>query len=282
MKPPDRGETAVLHLRDYVHGREPSIHIARSIYSRTRRHPLHAHDFYEFYIIEEGRLRHQLNGREVSLEKGAFQMIRPLDIHAFEGLSDRESVLLNVAFSPAVYDRLAAAFDVGLIERPVPVYLTSGYLARLRERVKWIERGTLSPYPFLAALFIEYVIGARHAREEAETDVVPSWLKTSMNAMESPDNLRGGLQRFVELSGKSQEHLTRSLKRLLGITPSAWINAHRLEWAHRIIRETDRTILDIGFEVGFRSESYFYRLYKAYFGTTPRRERRREATSSAP
>ena len=282
VTPAGRHETAVLHLRDYAPRDEPAIHIARSVYAPAQRLPLHSHDFYELYLIEEGCLRHRLNGREVDVERGAFQMIRPFDIHAFEGHGDMESVLLNVAFSPAVYERLSDAFDVGSIERPQPIYVAPGYLTGLRERVEWVEAGTLSPYQFLAGLFVEYVIGAQNAGEVGTSDAIPRWLKRSMNAMESPDNLRGGIRRFVELSGRSQEHLTRSLKRLFGITPSAWINAHRVEWARALIRRSDRAILDISLEVGFQSESYFYRQYKAYFGVTPRAERARERTSAPP
>ena len=97
----------------------------------------------------------------------------------------------------------------------------------------------------------------------------PPWLKKALNDILLPDNLREGISKLVALSGKSQEHLTRTMKQQLKITPSEWINLHRLERVKLLLVETDASILDIMYEVGFESEAWFYKCFKAQYQLTP-------------
>ena len=71
------------------------------------------------------------------------------------------------------------------------------------------------------------------------------------------------------LAHASPEHLSRTCRKELGCTPTQYVNKLRLTYAANLLVHTDQPILDISFEVGLENHSYFYRIFKQRYGTTP-------------
>jgi len=59
-------------------------------------------------------------------------------------------------------------------------------------------------------------------------------------------------------------------KQVAGMTLVAYLNHVRLANAARLLRETNRTIAEIAFAVGFSDQSYFDKRFKRAFGRTPK------------
>ncbi|NJK87190.1 MAG: helix-turn-helix transcriptional regulator [Bacteroidales bacterium] len=102
---------------------------------------------------------------------------------------------------------------------------------------------------------------------------IPGWLVNACRQMEKPENIKGGIPAFVKLSGKTQEHLTRTLKKHYHTTPSDFINTLRLSDASRLLRITFLPVSEIIYMTGFENPSYFYRQFKLKFGMSPKRFR---------
>lgn len=65
----------------------------------------------------------------------------------------------------------------------------------------------------------------------------------------------------------------RIFKRVTGETIFDYLRSYRLSLAATALRETNRSISEIALETGFCSTSYFIEVFRAQFGTTPRRYR---------
>lgn len=91
--------------------------------------------------------------------------------------------------------------------------------------------------------------------------------------MRGPD-LRAGVPALVRLSGRGHEHVSRTVRRVQGLSPSAWINRQRMEAARRLA-ETEAPIVEVALDSGIEDLSHLYRLFKAEHGVTPLRYRRR-------
>jgi AraC-like DNA-binding protein len=61
----------------------------------------------------------------------------------------------------------------------------------------------------------------------------------------------------------------RDFKRLYNSSPRIWINQKRLEHAHMLLRNTDKPVAEIALDCGFESASYFIRLFKSQYRSTP-------------
>jgi AraC family transcriptional regulator len=81
----------------------------------------------------------------------------------------------------------------------------------------------------------------------------------------------GGL---AEQAGMSTFHFNRLFKRAMGMPPSQYQIALRLDVARQLLRETRRSVIDIANEVGYANPSHFARLFRKASGLTPSAYRR--------
>ena len=67
----------------------------------------------------------------------------------------------------------------------------------------------------------------------------------------------------------SEAHFIRSFRGVFGETPHRYLQRRRVERAMFLLRETDRSITDICFDVGFTSRGTFVRTFKEIVGDSP-------------
>jgi AraC-like DNA-binding protein len=67
----------------------------------------------------------------------------------------------------------------------------------------------------------------------------------------------------------SEAHFIRSFRAVFGETPHRYLQRRRVERSMFVLRETDRSITDICFDVGFTSRGTFSRTFREVVGETP-------------
>ncbi|MBO9703320.1 MAG: AraC family transcriptional regulator [Sporocytophaga sp.] len=78
------------------------------------------------------------------------------------------------------------------------------------------------------------------------------------------------LDNLAEVANYSPFHFQRIFKSIKGETPKQYIKRLRLEKAaHLIVLFPEKTILEVAFEVGFKSLEVFSRAFKDYYQTSP-------------
>jgi AraC family transcriptional regulator len=75
-----------------------------------------------------------------------------------------------------------------------------------------------------------------------------------------------GLAELVELS---PSHFAHVFKETTGMTPLQFITRQRVTRAQQLIRETSRSLIDVGLEVGYSSPSHFAQVFRRVVGVTP-------------
>lgn len=84
------------------------------------------------------------------------------------------------------------------------------------------------------------------------------------------------LARVAQEAGMSEFHFTRLFKRSTGLPPSRYQIKLRIETAQRLLRETTKSIISVGNEVGYSNPSYFAQIFRKETGLSPSDYRRRE------
>ena len=67
----------------------------------------------------------------------------------------------------------------------------------------------------------------------------------------------------------SEAHFIRSFRAVFGETPHRYLQRRRVERSMFLLRETDRSVTDICFDVGFTSLGTFSRTFRQIVGETP-------------
>lgn len=75
----------------------------------------------------------------------------------------------------------------------------------------------------------------------------------------------------------SSAHFSRQFRDTFGETPHRYLQRRRVERAMELLRETDRTVTEICFDVGFSSLGTFSRTFREIVGEPPSSYRRRFA-----
>ncbi len=87
------------------------------------------------------------------------------------------------------------------------------------------------------------------------------------------------LARSVHLS---RAHFIRSFHQTFGEPPHRYLQRRRIERAMALLRETDRSVTEICFDVGFASLGTFGRTFRAIVGVSPTEYRARSEPRDVP
>jgi AraC family transcriptional regulator len=72
------------------------------------------------------------------------------------------------------------------------------------------------------------------------------------------------------LLGMSQFHFSHLFKQSIGTSPYQYLLQQRIERAQQLLKQTDRSIVDIAFECGFNSHSHLSKQFRQLTGMTPK------------
>ena len=255
----------------------------------------HCHDFHELFIVREGVVRHHINGITEDLTSGSICLISPDDVHFFERHSSCAFAhFTNVAFESNVYldtRRFLSISPVGLSPSFSPVLhnVNKNNLALLDERIMNLRMGSRLDFSGkstqLRLLLGEVFALFADARKEQCSDFtrgVPVWLTSAIQKMQEQENYVAGLWRFIDLCGRSQEYVNRSIRKWYATTPSQLVNQLRLGESARLITDTDMTIYRVLLACGFNNPSHFVSLFRQRFGCSPREFRRKNRSVTDP
>jgi len=78
-----------------------------------------------------------------------------------------------------------------------------------------------------------------------------------------------GVQDLAGAAGFSRAHFSREFRRTFGEAPHAYLLTRRLERAAALLRDTDRSVIDICFSVGLQSAGSFTTSFTTAYGMSP-------------
>lgn len=228
----------------------------------------HGHDFYEWLFVAEGEGIHEVNdGPPAPLLPGTLALLTPTDTHQVRFVPGKPLHYFNIAFPAQAGQAFfqAAGIDppihhTALVDTAMGIALFSetlrGFLAADRKASR------LSLCRFLAQVL---------ALPQPIRPTLPVWLADALSTLtQNPEALNEGVSWLREYTGVSPTHLARTMRALLGETPTDYINRLRLERAAYLLATTPLPIAQIAAECGFSQQPYFCRLFQARHGVSPR------------
>ena len=100
---------------------------------------------------------------------------------------------------------------------------------------------------------------------ESDPDLVPEQIKLIFDHhFDDRERLSTELERLET----NRNRLIRSFRNRFHTTPTKYLNALRVEEAARLLRRTDKSMMEIASECGFGSVPSFYASFKSRYGQT--------------
>lgn len=238
-----------------------SGYIFQRIKGRRLTDQYHSHNFYEFLVILDGKCTNIINEERIEAPKGEFIILCPGDKHKFIDQSEDVN-LISLSVKKEEVEKALALF--GLEKENLHFANISLNFKKQQNITQFYNCRNEYDYKFLVATFIKYYIDSF----EEDTDI-PSNLDYAISQMQRTENLKLGINRFVELSGYSKTHLARLIKKHKNLSLHQFVLNLRLEKAYESLIITNEPIENLSERLGYSSYSHFQKIFKAKYGKTP-------------
>ncbi|MDJ0825402.1 MAG: AraC family transcriptional regulator [Rhodobacter sp.] len=275
-------EARLFTADDYL-GPGQAFHFARKTLSPTPPRFAHRHDYFELCLVEKGAAWHWVNGQSALIGEGTLLFIRPDDTHRFVAQAGQDCRIINVMFRADSARHLVRRYRDDLDGRffwaggvePEAQQLTGPRVERAVNaalELQTARRSLARIEEFLLTMMtrvVDYAAGSGTA--------MPGWLVAACQAAEQPEVFRRGAAGFVAAAGRGHEHVCRTAKAHLGLSPSVYVNRIRMQHAAMALGGSDLPIPEVARDCGIENLSHFYKLFRSHYGVTPRAYRRRHA-----
>ncbi len=155
--------------------------------------------------------------------------------------------------------------------KPVPYKQLEKILMDASEKVK--ERYIEEKYIEYGRERIEEIAeSSRETRERIDTKKVAESVKQYIRQHYMEDISAESLGKQVYLSA---DYLFRIFKKEMHTTPGEYILEVRMFNAGELLKQTDLSVARVAISVGYNNYSYFTKIFKKYYGITPRQYRRK-------
>jgi AraC family cel operon transcriptional repressor len=245
---------------------------------------MHYHDYWEFFVVIEGSIFHNINGKQIKLNTGKTVFIRPQDYHNYSSVKDTECKFINIAIESHIIHKLSDYLNINIEkiflkkEMPSTIQLSADDVKKFYDdflKLQTIPSDHLNEKMSFNRSVIFSII-SKFILEESRTeqyDSVPAWLQQVFKIMNKPENIEGGIESLIKISGFSHGYLCRIFKQYLDVSPVQYITKIRLSYSANLLTTTDISILDIANRVGYSSASHFIKAFRKQYGVLPSKYR---------
>jgi AraC family transcriptional regulator, dual regulator of chb operon len=243
----------------------------------------HTHDYFELTLVRSGSCIHHINGTKQNLYTACLSFIRPSDYHYYQPLTPGFAII-NVCIPrdtiSSLFEYLGNGFEPArLLNAPTAptIQITMADFEAVQNELKQLILYKKLLGQKADALFhitLMSIITRHFPMTLAYNHTnVPLWLQWLILEMFKKENYVEGLPAMYRLTNKTQEHICRSCRKYLKLSPSQLINDIRLRQSAHMLINTEDKIIDICHESGFDNLSNFYHLFKKTYGISPRQFR---------
>ncbi|KKI92228.1 hypothetical protein WQ54_10415 [Bacillus sp. SA1-12] len=248
----------------------------------------HWHPEMEFIYMEEGAAVFQIGEQSLTLNAGEALFIPSGQLHSAYPIDNTPFQLHAIVFHADLitsnsYDTIQNQF-IDFISSPNS--FTPGII---QGEVQWMEK-MLTSLKIIIQLFhrkepvYELSIKAHlllliadmiknnqrdYKGKNQQDSVKINRIKQVIQYIEQHYHEKLTIQELASIVQMSEGHFSRFFKAFVRMTPVEYMNTLRINKAAKLLRETDRRIIDVSMEVGFDNPSYFIKTFKQQKSCTP-------------
>lgn len=244
----------------------------------------HHHTHYEIYILLSGERNVTIGDATYHVKAGSACLFESNIPHRSVGDTDYSGICIHFSkkyleryFLPEIVASLLACFKTPTI------FVPEAYQKKLlvwNEAKSW---RSASSYLLLAQILTD--LSHFHYQYLKRAGEFVSENKASgpsriLNYIDANYAMIQSVNNIAESCGVSEAYIHRIVKQATALTVKEYINKLRLRHAIHEMDCTNNSLALIGRSCGFQSVSYFYRVFKKYYGMTPTEYRKRNILSS--
>ena len=229
---------------------------------------MHWHDFYEIDIILSGSGETVCNGKTFPVKRGMVSILGPTDFHEYR--IEDEMELINIKFEEPDLDHglLTRFFS----ERSNIVYTKETHLEAIEGLCRLTSEFDSFRYAqeyyrkLLEALILILLDCSSH---EKSLNIESEVIQKAVVYMNSHFQENPKMTMVAEMCHLNENYFCRLFKNSVGMSYKEYLKKMKLEYAMKLIRNTNLSMTDIAEKCGYETQSHFNREFKGHFCQTP-------------
>jgi AraC-like DNA-binding protein len=252
--------------------------------------PIHWHDEIELIVIKKGNGYVSIDLKEYPVCAGDIFVVLPGKLHSiyekvgfsmeYENIIFRRELLRSTSKDMCSSDLLEPLFD-GKVYCDCYIHSSLRYYHYIHELMNSID-DICSKQTYGYQLFIKgalyqffYLLISNQSKNNSHTQSCKNLdkLKLVIKYVEEHYNEDISMDDMAKLCFFSKSHFMKFFKQQMNESFVHYLNNYRLTIASRLLGTTSDSVLNISESVGFNNLSYFNRIFKKWYGITPRQMR---------
>lgn len=238
----------------------------------------HDHDYYEFLYIIRGKAINVVNNDIQMLDKGCLLAIRPSDVHFIKKIENVDvafeffNIPVPAEYMQRQYDKCILLRDmIENSEIPRCVYVSNTELGVLAGKaINLIDLVPSEERNYLYFCLVKELCSCMIECDHIKNQSCPQWFSALIRELNNVEAEKISYDMILEKACVSKSVLCKTFKKVLGMTPSSYINKKKMEKAYSMVISEENTFTEIADELGYGSYIHFSREFVKEFGTTPK------------
>lgn len=293
------GGEKVIDRNLYMEGQSDTVNIKKLLdegklitvrpHTRFVHFPEHTHDYVEVIYMCQGDTTHIINGNTVTLKKGELLFLTPNAKQEILPCKE-EDIAVNFIINPLFFENML--YMIGHEETPLHSFIINALMGEKGDSgYMHFAVSDVLPIQNLVENLIWTLVNSVPNKRNINQSTMALLLLHLLNntdkaSIEEDDTLVLAVLRYIENNYKNgslialadELHydftwLSRTIKEKIGKTYTELVQEKRLAQARYLLKNTKMKIIDIANETGYDNISYFHRLFREQFGTSPKKFR---------
>ena len=257
----------------------------------------HHHDFIEIVFITKGKGIQVISNNEYEVSEGDIFILQGFQNHYFKDAGKVE--IINVMYDPVKNPGLVSP-DIKTIDGYSALFILE---PRCRNRMHFKNMLHLNKVDLAKA---EYVLNSMLLENTNKEPGYEVFLKNKLEEIiiflsrqysqlsipKAKSMVRIGkaidfiehnfqnniyIQQLAEMGFMSVRNFQRIFKDATGLSPNDYLLEHRIQYASKLLKETDSAIYNVSDQVGITDWFYFSKAFKKKFGVSPLKYRKQNS-----
>lgn len=252
-------------------------------------YPLHVHPADYYFDMQKGRVLHEYQllyvtqgkgtfrsaagpSEGVTVEKGTMILLRPGELHSYCPDTSTGWTEYYIGFEGAAFDRLIDRLGLGKGQQVWPIGLHSELTQLYRRAIEIAADNKTAPQPLLAGI-VQHMIGLLNYllrnRTGHATDLLEQSVEKAKIIMDERVSGEIDLYDLASELNLSYSWFRKTFKEYTGHSPARYFQLLKLQRAQRLLSDTELSIKEIAYSLGYKSTEHFFSIFKKHTGCTP-------------
>ncbi|MEQ8156510.1 MAG: AraC family transcriptional regulator [Clostridiaceae bacterium] len=262
----------------------------------------HWHDQFELIHFKEGRFNVEVNLDKYIIEEECLCLINSGELHYIKSANPcKESAvvfdsgMLSFDMFDSVQGKLINPLMTGQLKLPrfvfkkeeygreiiqeyekiLEIHKSEGELSERQEGIiaKKLASQVKIKASILNILAILYENNLLTRESGSRKDYRIDWIKRTISYIQDNYREKIYIKDLANQINMNEQYFCRFFKIMIGKSPIEYVNEYRIKKTRELLKDTDRTVMDISLECGFNNMGNFIKVFKKHTGMSPKKYR---------